>query len=289
MTISKNKIDNLIDNFLKRKDSITFDPKHLTKFKNGNKDDELYLSFFEGKDGGEYYLKFLKHIIKECRPKTVIELGNREGLSTLAIYEALKELPQFAGNFYTIDIIKDQRYCPDQMFTDRSTHFLFGDVCSIDILEKIPFDIDFLFSDTIHYNFQIQDEFEIYQHFLSDTALIAVDDIHLNDKGIFFEGVTYDKWDLTKICHSSGWGLFLYKRKKPEPEDERYKKAVRVALTIWERKYNDKKIELDTLQKEKYISMIKSLLKKNKKFYKLYTSVYNNYLHKIKTRLVKKW
>ncbi len=79
--------------------------------------------------------------------------------------------------------MNDLRYFPDNLNDEKKGIFaVFGDVFNLNIYKEIPLDIDILFSDTIHYNEQIRDEFEIYQYLLSDIALVAIDDIHVNDK-----------------------------------------------------------------------------------------------------------
>lgn len=195
-----------------------------------NHADDEFLSYVNGVGG--HYVKFLALLVKKLRFKNIVELGNREGISTLAIYD---QLPQ-DSRFSTIDILDDVRYCPDAMFDDKRVSFIIGDVCDIEVLNKLQPDIDLLFSDTIHFDFQIRDEFSIYQHLLADTALVAIDDIHTNDKGIFWDQLTYDKWDLTELCHVSGWGLFLFKRKISTPQQDRWLKAVSAAASIWQRK-----------------------------------------------------
>lgn len=232
MEINKQTITNLIEEFKQKRDSIVIKPENLTKFKPGNEEDAEYLSYANGKGG--HYVKFLNFLTKKLQPAVIVELGNREAVSTMSIFDAAQV---YGGEFYTIDIEKDQRYCPEQMFTDPKTHFIFGDVCSYDIVKQLPKKIDFLFSDTIHFDFQIRDEFEVYQHLLADKALVAIDDIKLNDKGKFFDELKYDKWDLTELCHVSGWGLFLFERKNPVDEAVQTINVLQSIAKVWERKY----------------------------------------------------
>ncbi len=255
MEINKQIITELIEEFKQKKDSVFIKKENLTKFKPGNKEDDEFLSYSNGVGG--YYVKFLNFIIKKLQPEVIVELGNREAVSTVSIFDAAQT---YGGEFYTIDIEKDQRYCPDEMFNNPKTHFLFGDVCSYDIVKQIPKKIDFLFSDTIHFDFQIRDEFEIYQHLLSDTALIAIDDIKLNDKGKFFDEIYYDKWDLTELCHSSGWGLLLFKRKNSTDESTQNTKLLLSIIKVWERKYQTNHKELSRLTyKQKLKAKLKSI------------------------------
>jgi len=237
--MNKKQIDTFIEEIRNESKTHTIAPENLTKINPLDPEDSEFLSYINGTGG--IYLVFLSLLVKKMNAKTVVELGNRRGLSTLSMYD---QLPA-ESTFTTIDIIEDVRYCPDSMFTDPRVSFLFGDVCDIDVLRKTPFDIDLLYTDTIHHYFQIKDEFEIYQHLLADTALVAIDDINVNDKGRFWDELTCEKWDLTELCHHSGWGLFLFERKTSESKEERWGKAVEASSKIWQRKYTELQIEKD--------------------------------------------
>lgn len=276
MQINKEAVDDLIAEFEIQKDSIRIMSENLSKFDRNKPEDKVYLSFIEGQGG--YYIKFLNFIISKLHPANIVELGNREGLSTLSIYDAMQD---YDSKFYTIDIEKDQRYCPEPMFNDKNVSFLFGDVCSYDIIKKLPKKIDLLFTDTIHYGFQLRDEFEIYEHLLSDTALVAIDDININDKRGLFDEVDYSKWDLTELCHESGWGLFLYKRKNTVSEETQTENLYRSIMKVWERKcnYAYRKMLIPT-----YYGKFKMMLKKISPIYNAYTKSYNTMHYMLKKR-----
>lgn len=249
----------------------TISERSLVKFTD-SPEDRLFHSFIDGVSG--YYLKALPLIINKLGLKNIVELGNREGLSTLCIWDKL----QNEATLTTIDILKDQRFCPPGMFTDPRVHFVFGDVCDLSIFkENIPFDIDFLFTDTIHYNFQVSDEFEVYQYLLADKALVAIDDIHINDKGKFFERIGFVKWDLTKLYHQSGWGLFLYERKEKMSKEERILNAYRASTAIWKRKYEESSAHVDQLNQYNPVIFMKNTIKKIPPLYKGLTMIYNTY------------
>ncbi|MES2986083.1 MAG: class I SAM-dependent methyltransferase [Patescibacteria group bacterium] len=267
MEINSQRVDELISDFKKNKEKIFVKPENLVQFNLQNPEDAEFHSYVNGTDHGGYYVRFLHNLVSKLQPKVIVELGNREGVSTLSIFDALQK---YQGEFYTVDIEKDQRYCPPQMFTDPKVHFLFGDVSSYDIVKQIPKQIDFLFSDTIHYNFQIEDEFEIYQHLLADTALFAIDDIKLNDKGKFFDNVAYSKWDLTELCHVSGWGLFLFQRKEKVTPEEQQKRLIESIMKVWERKYN--KVYAETC-KPTFKDKLKTQLKKTGPLYTLLVKI----------------
>jgi hypothetical protein len=274
MELKKETVEKIINDFTFVKNTLLLPEKYLTKFDLNNKEHAACLSYMKGTGG--YYIPFLRYLVEQLHIKNVVELGNQTGMSTVALYAAIKENPQ--SHLYTVDIEKDQRFCPDIMLTDTQVDFIFGDVCSKEVIGKLPRTIDLLFTDTLHYDYQLRDEFEIYQHLLSDTALVAIDDIRSNDKGKLFDSLPFSKWDLTELCHESGWGLFLYQRKEKFTEEEKEERIVDAMLTVWERKYNRVQELLNKKEITPWIR-VKNILKKVKPFYKLYTSVYNN-LHR---------
>jgi len=256
--MTKETVEQTIQEIKKELLDFSIDKKNLEKFGTVDHMDDEYLSYVDGFKGA-FYIKFLALLVKKIKPKNIVELGNREGLSTLAIYD---QLPS-DSKFVTIDILEDVRYCPSAMFNDARVNFITGDVCDIEILKEIPKEIDFLFSDTIHHDFQIRDEIEIYQHLLSDVALVAIDDIHTNDKGKFWDEVTYAKWDLSEICHSSGWGLYLFQRKNKTTPEQRWLAAVEASARIWRRKHSENESILSKIEEQKIQNKLKNFIRSN--------------------------
>lgn len=266
------QIEKLIADIKEEIPGFSVHERNLEKFDLTDPIDAEYMSYIDGIGGS--YVKFLALLTKKLSPKNIVELGNREGLSTLAIYD---QLPQ-DSHFTTIDIIEDQRYCPDAMFKDERVSFIFGDACSLDVIKQVPFDIDLLFSDTIHFNFQIRDEFAIYQYLLADTALVAIDDIHTNDKGLFWDSVSSDKWDLTELCHTpGGWGLFLYVRKEPLSKDARWKLLTEAAALIWERKYTESNDREEMRESKLLKNRVKEFIKTSPFAYRSLVSLKNSF------------
>lgn len=275
MILDKAKIDSLLRDFSELKDKNQIDKKNLAKFKD-TKEDQVFLSYLN--DDKQAYMTFLHYLVMRLKPQNIVELGNREGVSTVAIYDAASKT---GSEFYSADIELDQRYCPEHMFSDPKMHFLFGDVLNIDIIKKMPKNIDLLFSDTIHFDFQVRDEWEIYEHLLADQALVAIDDININDKRKLFDEVPYLKWDLTEVCHLSGWGLFLYERKGVRKSSE---ELAETTARLWERKYNTLFKEHDVLRQRATIQQLKNILKKITPMYKLYTYFFNTIYFKLNSK-----
>lgn len=255
--LTPSSVKEKIDSIAAKLPQFKFAPELLAKFSD-SEEDRLFLSYVNGVGGG--YVKFLYLLVKELGLKKAVELGNREGLSTLSIYGGLPA----DGKFITIDLVKDQRYCPEAMFKDQRVEFVFGDVCDLSIFKNgVPLDIDFLFTDTIHFDFQLRDEFEIYQHLLADRALIAIDDINLNDKRKLFDELPFAKWDLTELCHVSGWGLILFERKEKLTAEERLLAAHRAAAKIWQRKYSEVFEKIEAIESRRLKNRTLNFLKRH--------------------------
>ena len=261
--LDKSTIDAAIESLKTQVSRHEIKTENLAKFTDSPEDQE-FLSYVNGVGGN--YVKFLPLFIQKMGLKRIVELGNREGLSTLAIFDGLP--PE--ATFTTIDIEKDQRYCPDAMFKDERVKFIFGDVSDLSIFEgKIPTDIDFLFTDTIHFDFQLRDEWAIYQHLLADRALVAIDDININDKRKLFDELTFEKWDLTELCHVSGWGLFLFVRKEKQTEEERILRAYQASSSVWKRKCDELNYWKSEIEKKKIKQRTKQYLLRNPWLHKM--------------------
>lgn len=176
---------NVIDPILK--------PYILNEIDNGN-----------GKVHG--YFTLLHNVVKELPDDAIIvELGNREGMSTLSIYDALKPNQKF----YTIDILKDLRMLPKSFFNDERVNIVYGDCVSKEITSLFEDEsIDLLFSDTVHFYDQINNEFNVYKSKMKHGSILFVDDIKIKDKGKFFDGWQGEKYSLDSWAHESGFGCF---------------------------------------------------------------------------------
>jgi predicted O-methyltransferase YrrM len=178
------------------------------------------------------YFALLHNIVSNLHPAAnVCELGNREGLSTLAILDAIKT----SQTFVTVDTIEDLRFLPSEkankLINNKQLFAMIGDCLNPKMISMVSEitngKIDLLFCDTIHVYEQIKAEFEKYEHLLVDGAIILVDDIqnanlHLKEghpdrrtKYKFYEEWEGEKYDLTDLCHNpSGFAAFIYRREK---------------------------------------------------------------------------
>lgn len=169
------------------------------------------------KESGKYF-HFLKEAVKHSDVNIVFELGNREGMSTIAIWDSLRSNQEL----YTFDTVIDLRFVPEHVRDSSVFNFVHKDCLDegkiIEILGERK--IDILFSDTIHTFDQIQKEWNLYKNYLSDESMIFIDDIGLKDKNLITKEICessdfdVDFFDSGKVLHSSGFGVYSLARKK---------------------------------------------------------------------------
>ena len=118
------------------------------------------------------YFQFLKEIIVATKPMHVVELGNREGMSTVSIIDGIRT--NASGHFTSVDIIKDLRFVPEEAKRYPYVNFIFGDCLDYNVVSQISSKglIDILFLDTIHTKVQLKAEWSTYEPLLADNALV---------------------------------------------------------------------------------------------------------------------
>ena len=165
------------------------------------------------KDGGHGYFSLLHNLTSNIEG-TIVELGNREGLGILSIYDAL----QSDSNFYTLDIVNDNRFIKNEIKNDPRVNIL-NDFNSLDAdrIEK-TFDkksISMIFLDTIHTYEQVLEEFKLWEPYMEDDCIMLIDDIRPSMPGRtkwrFHTELDYTyKYDVTEWAHNdTGFGVYL--------------------------------------------------------------------------------
>ena len=175
--------------------------------------DNVYNVFIFNKDGNHGYFSLLHNLTSNIEG-TIVELGNREGLGILSIYDALSE----NSELYTLDIVDDVRFINDKIKSDSRVHIL-NDFNSLDSdrIEK-TFDkksISMIFLDTIHTYEQVTQEFKLWEPYMKDDCIILVDDIRDyvpgHSKWKFHQEYNVShKYDITEWAHNlTGFGVYL--------------------------------------------------------------------------------
>ena len=175
--------------------------------------DNVYNVFIFNKDGNHGYFSLLHNLTSNIEG-TIVELGNREGLGILSIYDALSQ----NSKLYTLDIVDDVRFINDKIKSDSRVHIL-NDFNSLDAdriertFEKKS--ISMIFLDTIHTYEQVLEEFKLWEPYMKDDCVMLIDDIRPSMPGRpkwrFHTELEYThKYDVTEWAHNdTGYGVYL--------------------------------------------------------------------------------
>jgi len=189
---------------------IKWNDKTLTDLIRTDGEFSVYLF---NKDGNHGYFSLLHNLTSNING-TIVELGNREGLGILSIYDALKPDSQF----YTLDIVNDNRFVTNKVKNDHRVHIL-NDFNSLDVdrIEKTfeKKSISMIFLDTIHTYEQVLEEFKLWEPYMKDDCVMLIDDIRPSMPGRtkwrFHTELDYTyKYDVTEWAHNdTGYGVYL--------------------------------------------------------------------------------
>lgn len=177
------------------------------------KSNQEFFGYYQDQPKGSgKYLYFMHLLTKHSdRFKNIVELGNREGLSTLAVATALSP----GQHFMSIDIIKDLRFVPNNIRESPQITFLFGDCLSPGIVDAVPKNIDMILFDTVHTYKQVSQEWNKYKPLLSDQAVVLIDDINFGDKWRVLSELGEECTVFENVfLHSSGFAVVVFTRKK---------------------------------------------------------------------------
>lgn len=173
-----------------------------------------FRAYLDGQEGSQYY-KWLALAIAEHQPEVILELGTNRGASAIAMWSQKRK----DAILVTVDIQDCGPYFPWQMEQDKRFYFQIGDdldpsswmdLGRVPILDQLG--IDFLFIDTDHRSDHFRKEWAIYRKWLADGAIVAVDDINVNDMREAWDELPYEKLDISADCHYSGFGVLRYRK-----------------------------------------------------------------------------
>ena len=177
------------------------------------RDDNVYNVFIFNKDGNHGYFSLLHNLTSNIEG-TIVELGNREGLGILSIYDALSE----NSELYTLDIVDVVRFINDKIKSDSRVKILNDfDALDSDRVSKTfeKKSISMIFLDTIHTYEQVLAEFQLWEPYMEDDCVMLIDDIRPSMEGRtkwrFHKELNYTyKYDVTEWAHNdTGYGVYL--------------------------------------------------------------------------------
>jgi len=161
----------------------------------------------------EFEQSFLCGLLKEKKPKKVLEIGVSAGGTTAVILNCLSLLGNEA-EMYSIDLCNTYYINKNlstgfvaeeakKFISDKVKHTLFSGNISPAFIEKVGRDIDFLIIDTAHVLPGEMLDFLLCLPYLSSKAVVVLHDISLNISGncseayatkLLFDTVTADKY-----------------------------------------------------------------------------------------------
>ena len=188
----KNKILSVSNTELNSVDS-SFINKYYDKLKNIELEHDPY--YFHGESGKEHY-RLLIYISNLLDNVTIFDVGTNKCMSALALSSnPLNRVKSF-------DIIN---LLPENPIVDNIEYILGDSTKDLDLL-KSPI----IFLDVDH-DGTYEDIFYNHLKSINWKGILILDDIHLNEPmKKFWEIITEEKYDITKIGHWSGTGLVIF-------------------------------------------------------------------------------
>lgn len=194
----------LVNETLKQRDQLNKAEvfKHLSDISSGAWNDVLNLD-----QCGNY--QFLSALMLTLKPKQVVELGGAMGVSALCMLATLSS----SSKLYSITL---EEHGLEFSFIKKDYPNLTKVIGNDLDMNNWPKDLiwantDFLYIDSEHIRGHLEKELDLYLPLLKEGTIVALDDIHLNPgmKQVW-DLIYFPKIDLTKECHWSGWGMFVY-------------------------------------------------------------------------------
>jgi predicted O-methyltransferase YrrM len=159
------------------------------------------------KNEGHTYYVFLNKLVRELAPKKVLELGTSIGRSALFMMCALPP----DSTLTTVDIGSYRRMDLLPFDSDPRLNIVFGNDLEESTIKQVGSGFDLLYIDSEHSYEQVSKEWEIYQHKITNDAIVVMDDIHFNEgMDKFWDSISYEKMDLGNSLHFSGYGAFQF-------------------------------------------------------------------------------
>ena len=166
-------------------------------------DEARYEALIQG--GTDPYYRYLRGLVMELQPKTVVELGTCQGGSALFMLLALPE----NGTLTTIDLAARPEFL-DLCVDDPRLRLVQGSSTDPELPARLGLDgIHFLFVDTDHTCAQVTAELAVWLPLVKPGGMVAFDDVHMNDMDDFWDVFGLPKIDTGTALHWSGFGVAM--------------------------------------------------------------------------------
>lgn len=134
----------------------------------------------------EFESAFVCGLIKENRPKKILEIGVAGGGTTAIVMQCLNELNLKDTEFISVDLNERLYNAPDKetgyiakeakKIYDTKHRFVFGHVIA-EVIEEIGEEIDFVILDTVHFLPGEVLDFPVILPFMSKNAIVVLHDV----------------------------------------------------------------------------------------------------------------
>jgi len=188
---SKNKISNITKTILNvtNEQLDVLDTFFVKKY-----DITHYISHFHEPSGKEHY-RLLMFVSSLFESEILFDVGTNTGVSALALSNSKNKIK-------TYDVVQ----LLDQNPPIENIEFILGDSTSDKDLKHSPL----IFLDVNH-DGSYEDIFYNHLHNIKWKGILLLDDIHINEPmKNFWNNITEEKYDITRLGHWSGTGLVVF-------------------------------------------------------------------------------
>jgi hypothetical protein len=138
------------------------------------------------------------------KPKQTVELGGAMGVWALCV---LHMLP-IESKLYSITLAEHGLEFSFIKDTYPNLIKIVGDDLSMDNWKDVDLhQTDLWFFDSLHTREHLTKELELYSPFFKEGTVLLFDDIRMDELWPVWEGLSYEKLEITNPCHYSGFGI----------------------------------------------------------------------------------
>ncbi len=159
------------------------------------------------------HLPRLKVLVEQLMPINIIELGTREGYSTVAFLTAIRTRPH--AHLYSVDI--EKVFGEMEPWRDRIEQWTFLETSDLPYPDGLPQFADMIFIDTSHHLQHTRDEIATYsQHVSEDGVMLFHDTTRTRGFGVYqalseWLGANL-KWKMYEWIDDNGLGLLYHRQ-----------------------------------------------------------------------------
>jgi predicted O-methyltransferase YrrM len=148
--------------------------------------------------------QYIPGLVEILKPSQIVELGGAMGVWSLMVLNSLYQDSQL----YSITLAEhglEFSYIVDKY---PNFHPIIGD--DLDMTNWTGVDLnktDLWYFDSLHTKEQLEKELKLYTPFFKKGAVLLFDDIRMEGLWDVWQGLPYDKLEITNPCHYSGYGI----------------------------------------------------------------------------------